>query len=173
MDSGEEAICEEYESSLEDLTFNSKPLINVLTMLAEENSQFASSITKLIANRIYQVCRIYFSDLLSSSMLDDEYMFKLIALIIRRYLIFVNFWCQGCVTEFCLFSLTYIIYRVAAGFTPTSIQLAINCLQFIFLFYRGKRQHCVHDGTKPHKHVYFSFFKVTEGDWRTGLANSK
>ena len=99
MDSGEEAICEEYESSLEDLTFNSKPLINVLTMLAEENSQFASSITKLIANRIYQVCRIYFSDLLSSSMLDDEpidipqngYTFKLIALIIRRYLIFVNF----------------------------------------------------------------------------------
>lgn len=56
MDSGEEAICGEYESSLEDLTFNSKPLINVLTMLAEENSQFASSITKLIANRIYQVC---------------------------------------------------------------------------------------------------------------------
>ena len=58
MDSGEEGICEEYESSLEDLTFNSKPLINVLTMLAEENSQFASSITKLIANRIYQVCII-------------------------------------------------------------------------------------------------------------------
>lgn len=56
MDSGEEAICEEYESSLEDLTFNSKPLINVLTMLAEENSQFASSITKLIAKRICQVC---------------------------------------------------------------------------------------------------------------------
>ncbi|XP_015776112.1 PREDICTED: pre-mRNA cleavage complex 2 protein Pcf11-like, partial [Acropora digitifera] len=55
MDAGENAICEEYESSLEDLTFNSKPLINVLTMLAEENSQFASSITKLIANRIYQV----------------------------------------------------------------------------------------------------------------------
>ena len=56
MDSGEEAICEDYASSLEDLTFNSKPLINVLTMLAEENSQFGSSITKLIENRIYQVC---------------------------------------------------------------------------------------------------------------------
>ncbi|XP_078371534.1 uncharacterized protein LOC144655193 [Oculina patagonica] len=55
MESGEEAICEEYESSLEDLSFNSKPLINVLTMLAEENSQYASSITQLIANRIYQV----------------------------------------------------------------------------------------------------------------------
>ena len=56
MESGEEDICEEYESSLEDLTFNSKPLINVLTMLAEENSQHASSITKLIASRIHQVC---------------------------------------------------------------------------------------------------------------------
>ena len=55
MDSGEDSIREDYESSLEDLTFNSKPLINVLTMLAEENSQFGSSITKLIANRINQV----------------------------------------------------------------------------------------------------------------------
>ena len=71
MDSGEEAICEEYESSLEDLQFNSKPLINVLTMLAEENSQHASSITKLIANRIRQVCVLvyllpynYFNDIL-------------------------------------------------------------------------------------------------------------
>ena len=58
MDSGDKAICEEYASSLEDLTFNSKPLINVLTMLAEENNQFAPNITNLIKNRIYQVCVI-------------------------------------------------------------------------------------------------------------------
>ena len=56
MESGEDDICEEYKESLEDLTFNSKPLINVLTMLAEENSQHASSITKLIATRVRQVC---------------------------------------------------------------------------------------------------------------------
>lgn len=55
MDAGEEGICEEYASSLEDLTFNSKPLINVLTMLAEENSQYAANITKLIEKRICQV----------------------------------------------------------------------------------------------------------------------
>lgn len=56
MESGEDDTCEEYKESLEDLTFNSKPLINVLTMLAEENSQHASSITKLIATRVRQVC---------------------------------------------------------------------------------------------------------------------
>lgn len=48
-------ICSEYASSLEDLTFNSKPLINVLTMLAEENSQHAAEIIKLIEKRIYEV----------------------------------------------------------------------------------------------------------------------
>lgn len=60
MDTGDEGICEEYASSLEDLTFNSKPLINVLTMLAEENSQYAENITKLIEKRICQVCSYTF-----------------------------------------------------------------------------------------------------------------
>jgi pre-mRNA cleavage complex 2 protein Pcf11 len=55
MDADETGIIEEYGSSLEDLTFNSKPLINVLTMLAEENSKYASSVTKLIEERIYKV----------------------------------------------------------------------------------------------------------------------
>lgn len=55
MDADETAIIEEYGSSLEDLTFNSKPLINVLTMLAEENSKYAPSITKLIEERVYKV----------------------------------------------------------------------------------------------------------------------
>lgn len=56
MGSEEDDVCEEYASSLEDLTFNSKPLINVLTMLAEENSKFASKIVKLIDKRILEVC---------------------------------------------------------------------------------------------------------------------
>ena len=50
-----EDICKDYASSLEDLTFNSKPLINVLTMLADENSQHAADIIKLIEKRIYEV----------------------------------------------------------------------------------------------------------------------
>ena len=50
-----EDICKDYASSLEDLTFNSKPLINMLTMLAEENSQHAAEIVKLIEKRIYEV----------------------------------------------------------------------------------------------------------------------
>ncbi|KAK3696678.1 hypothetical protein QZH41_003285 [Actinostola sp. cb2023] len=55
MDVEEQSIVEEYGSSLEDLTFNSKPLINVLTMLAEENSRYAGSVTKLVEERIYKV----------------------------------------------------------------------------------------------------------------------
>jgi UDP-N-acetyl-D-mannosaminuronate dehydrogenase len=50
-----EDICKDYASSLGDLTFNSKPLINVLTMLADENRQHAAEIVKLIEKRIYEV----------------------------------------------------------------------------------------------------------------------
>ncbi|XP_078600723.1 uncharacterized protein LOC144875862 isoform X1 [Branchiostoma floridae x Branchiostoma japonicum] len=43
-----DAVVEEYESSLADLTFNSKPHINMLTMLAEENVKYAPHIVRLI-----------------------------------------------------------------------------------------------------------------------------
>uniref|UniRef100_A0A8C8UG73 Uncharacterized protein n=1 Tax=Peromyscus maniculatus bairdii TaxID=230844 RepID=A0A8C8UG73_PERMB len=39
-----EDICHDYQSSLEDLTFNSKPHINMLTIVAEENLPFAKEI---------------------------------------------------------------------------------------------------------------------------------
>ncbi|KAK7925140.1 hypothetical protein WMY93_007450 [Mugilogobius chulae] len=44
--------CREYESSLEDLTFNSKPHINMLTILAEENIAFAKDIVGIIEAQI-------------------------------------------------------------------------------------------------------------------------
>ncbi|XP_007900906.1 pre-mRNA cleavage complex 2 protein Pcf11 isoform X1 [Callorhinchus milii] len=44
--------CKEYQSSLEDLTFNSKPHINNLTILAEENLKYSSEIVKLIEAQI-------------------------------------------------------------------------------------------------------------------------
>uniref|UniRef100_A0A8C7YPW5 Pre-mRNA cleavage complex 2 protein Pcf11 n=1 Tax=Oryzias sinensis TaxID=183150 RepID=A0A8C7YPW5_9TELE len=44
--------CREYQSSLEDLTFNSKPHINMLTILAEENLQFAKDIVAIIEAQI-------------------------------------------------------------------------------------------------------------------------
>uniref|UniRef100_A0AAY4A6A0 Pre-mRNA cleavage complex 2 protein Pcf11 n=1 Tax=Denticeps clupeoides TaxID=299321 RepID=A0AAY4A6A0_9TELE len=42
----------EYQSSLEDLTFNSKPHINMLTILAEENLHFAKDIVAIIEAQI-------------------------------------------------------------------------------------------------------------------------
>ncbi|KAK2882275.1 pre-mRNA cleavage complex 2 protein Pcf11 [Channa argus] len=47
-----EDACREYQSSLEDLTFNSKPHINMLTILAEENINFAKDIVAIIEAQI-------------------------------------------------------------------------------------------------------------------------
>ncbi|XP_018565201.1 uncharacterized protein LOC108906445 isoform X2 [Anoplophora glabripennis] len=51
----EEEIKAEYASSLADLTFNSKPLINVLTMLADENSPNAKVIVEAIETHLSKV----------------------------------------------------------------------------------------------------------------------
>lgn len=50
-----EEIKAEYTSSLADLTFNSKPLINVLTMLAEENLPNARIIVEAIEEHLAKV----------------------------------------------------------------------------------------------------------------------
>lgn len=47
--------CREYQSSLDDLTFNSKPHINMLTILAEENLNFAKDIVAIIEAQISKV----------------------------------------------------------------------------------------------------------------------
>lgn len=46
---------QEFQSSLCDLTVNSKPLISMLTMLAEESQKHAQQIVKVIEHHIYQV----------------------------------------------------------------------------------------------------------------------
>ncbi|XP_029923941.1 pre-mRNA cleavage complex 2 protein Pcf11 [Myripristis murdjan] len=51
-DAAREDACREYQSSLEDLTFNSKPHINMLTILAEENLHFARDIVAIIEAQI-------------------------------------------------------------------------------------------------------------------------
>jgi len=49
----------DFASSLCDLTVNSKPLISMLTMLAEENQQCASEIVEVIEKHIYKVTPIF------------------------------------------------------------------------------------------------------------------
>ena len=56
----EEAV-EEYKSSLSDLTFNSKPLINMLTMLAEDNAQYAKKIVQVIEAHLQKVSFYFYS----------------------------------------------------------------------------------------------------------------
>ncbi|XP_056140706.1 pre-mRNA cleavage complex 2 protein Pcf11 [Lampris incognitus] len=51
-DAAREDACREYQSSLEDLIFNSKPHINMLTILAEENLHFAKDIVAIIEAQI-------------------------------------------------------------------------------------------------------------------------
>ncbi|KAM9365908.1 pre-mRNA cleavage complex 2 protein Pcf11-like [Pholidichthys leucotaenia] len=53
--SSAEDACREYQSSLEDLTFNSKPHINMLTILVEENLGFAKEIVAIIEAQIRKV----------------------------------------------------------------------------------------------------------------------
>ena len=49
------AILQDFEKALEDLTFNSKPLINDLTMAAEKYKPIAKSIVKKIEERVLEV----------------------------------------------------------------------------------------------------------------------
>ena len=46
---------EEFKSSLNDLVFNSKPQINMLTMLAEDSVQQSSAIVQVIENHLQEV----------------------------------------------------------------------------------------------------------------------
>lgn len=51
----EKDIEEEYLSSLMDLNVNSKPLINMLTMLADDNIEFAHVIVKAVEKHLAKV----------------------------------------------------------------------------------------------------------------------
>ncbi|KAK0076830.1 hypothetical protein PV325_004802, partial [Microctonus aethiopoides] len=48
-------IADEYISSLSDLTINSKPLIDMLTMLAEDNVEHAATIVQAVENHLQKV----------------------------------------------------------------------------------------------------------------------
>lgn len=64
MDEVTKNIAEEYQSSLQDLNLNSKPLINMLTILAEENINHASVIVDVVEDHILKVFSFYFYQIL-------------------------------------------------------------------------------------------------------------
>ena len=51
----EEEVKEEYLKTLQDLTFNSKPLIDVLTEVADENKEYAACIVDCIEEQLERV----------------------------------------------------------------------------------------------------------------------
>lgn len=53
-------VADEYKSSLNDLNFNSKPHISMLTMLADENKKHAPLIVNAIINHINSVSMIFY-----------------------------------------------------------------------------------------------------------------
>lgn len=48
-------VADDYVSSLADLTVNSKPHINMLTMLAEDNMEHAAAIVKAVEKHLEKV----------------------------------------------------------------------------------------------------------------------
>ena len=50
-----EEVVEDYKSSLSDLAINSKPLINMLTMLADENQAYGAQLVQAIESHILKV----------------------------------------------------------------------------------------------------------------------
>ena len=53
MADAEEEVASSYAAELEELTFNSKPIINSLTMIAEELLPHASVLVKVIGDKIH------------------------------------------------------------------------------------------------------------------------
>ena len=50
-----QAVCQEYEKTLEDLTFNSRVLIQSLTLLADKSKVYAPYIVQIVEKRITKV----------------------------------------------------------------------------------------------------------------------
>lgn len=55
MSNSDEVVARKYRHALRDLTFNSKPIINNLTMLAHENIAHAPLIVKTLTSHLITV----------------------------------------------------------------------------------------------------------------------
>lgn len=59
MEKKDQEFADEYLSSLVDLTYNSKPLIDMLTILAEENIEHGQVIVNAVVQHISKVTFCY------------------------------------------------------------------------------------------------------------------
>lgn len=86
------AILQDFEKALEDLTFNSKPLINDLTMAAEKYKPIAKSIVKKIEERVLEVASFLSFKLLSFCLLTPSCNF-FICIVCPLYPCFLYLFC--------------------------------------------------------------------------------
>ena len=85
----EQRVAEEYLSSLSDLNCNSKPLINMLTMLAEENIEYAPVIVKVVEQHIAKV-KIMFFLFLFYIKLEFKKEFRILKKSSSEFLVFIK-----------------------------------------------------------------------------------
>lgn len=53
------SVYADFKRALTDLTFNSKPIINGLTMMAHENCQYSATVVKAIEEHFIEVCPVH------------------------------------------------------------------------------------------------------------------
>ena len=79
-----EEVSNEYKSAIQDLTFNSKPLINALTMLAEDNKESGAIIIQVICDRIKEVNILQY--FLSKCIISSSFQYSVPTLQNRKFL---------------------------------------------------------------------------------------
>ena len=95
-------VLKSYESSLEDLTFNSKPIINMLTMTADKYKAQAPEIAELIESRVLKVA--------SPRLLWDSVTSSPRSLVFHAVLYLLCILCVDVLVDVCVYILDPLLY---------------------------------------------------------------
>lgn len=80
-------MLKDYELDLEDLTFNSKPIINTLTMKAEKHRDLAPELIDLIQTRFFKVATALRT---SPSLISSSSSYLINSVISKWFSLFIN-----------------------------------------------------------------------------------